>query len=314
MQAGWTRTAVMALALMSSGTANALPWFVEDADGATELTQALDELWPEHPVEVRVGDASGDGFYVHDQALVLVVNGQEHSRSTGGSTAAAVAMARSWLRELESTGGWVPTPENLIVSESSESAEPPSEVNPPVAHLGVGVHQSMLRDGWINGVRVLGGLTQGPWVGELSLYITTGGSTEYSKMDRVLNALAPDENRRSFADTYAVTGTAQRRFWAGPQPERLAGGPFLAAGVGLRRYVVRDIDNQDGQDTIVLLPNSERSDFGPDLGLGMEVWIGTRTGLKFGVIDRVRFQRASDETPIVTTHEGVLSLDLVYSP
>lgn len=102
----------LCVALLVPSLACALPWWVEDADDAEQLTAVLDALWPGHPVEVIVGepDFGKEGVSFDGEELVLVSDERVRFSRSDGDLATQVALVRSWLRETAVTDrGWVPS-------------------------------------------------------------------------------------------------------------------------------------------------------------------------------------------------------------
>ena len=102
---------LLAAALLLPSLAEALPWWVDDADDAEQLTALLDALWPGHPVEVVIGpaDFGKEGVSFDGAELVLVSGDRVRFSTSDGDLATQVALVRSWLRESAvADRGWVP--------------------------------------------------------------------------------------------------------------------------------------------------------------------------------------------------------------
>ena len=103
---------LLALLLGLSGPAHAgeVPWWVQDAAREAAIEQALTELWPTSPVEVRVREpGEGDGVFWHDGQLVVRIDGPERRDAVPEDPSTQVVLARSWLTDLEVfDGGWLP--------------------------------------------------------------------------------------------------------------------------------------------------------------------------------------------------------------
>ncbi len=116
---------MIALLLALVSTAHALPWWVDDPAAASEL-------WPASQVEVALGaPAEGeDGLWHDGDALVLRRDGRAERRSAPADDPwTLVALARSWLREVELALPPAPAP-------VAPAAPPTTLANEPEAQGG----------------------------------------------------------------------------------------------------------------------------------------------------------------------------------
>ncbi len=321
------RTASLVSLLLASTQAFAIPWFVPDTDTDESLRDALESLWPGTPVEIVIGAPEGDGFELGEVALVLRIEGREHSRPVDGEIRTAVALARSWLRELESTEGWVPKPENLIVvpePEPEPEPEPiliepePEEVEVPrdqsVFHMAVGAQNTASGARSFDGIRVAAGASRDRWAGEMALFLATGSATQYSGLDEVLTTLVPDWDRASLVDLFSVS-VGTRLYLGNPEPERRwSGGTSLIGGVELRSFVAREVvqKQEPSGTTIELDANGQRLGLGPVLGIGIDLWMGAHAGLRLSELDRIRIRDEGNGT--VVRHDLTTVYEIVYRP
>ena len=99
-----------------------IPYCVGSDELVTAQQAVFEQLWPEHPLTVRVCDIVPQGF-VHDGAvLTLTLRGSSFRADIADPIEAAVT-ARSWLQEVPvPDGGWLPE-----VAEDPEDVEAPEE-------------------------------------------------------------------------------------------------------------------------------------------------------------------------------------------
>ena len=130
-------------------TALALTWWVSDPESATEVEGALQELWPEAPVEVVVGTPDGPGVWVDEDQLVLLSEGTTR-HADAGDVWTQVVLVRSWAREHELDSAPDSVSIQLLPASTAPTAPPPRvefgfamgpgllspTINPPV-HLAV---------------------------------------------------------------------------------------------------------------------------------------------------------------------------------
>jgi len=323
----WRRSATwvaLLFALLHGVSAHALPWYVSDTEEETALRGVIEVLWPEGQVDIVVGDPEAEGFELREGALILRLDGEEHTRPVGGDLRTAVALARSWLRELDATDGWVPKPDNYLPPVAPEPEPlaapelPATETETAVLsrdalHMSVGIQDLLGTTAPMDGLHVAAGATEGHATGEVSVYITTGGAgARIEPLDGLLASLG-SSSQRSYADLLSVS--AGGRLYGGPaEPQRgLSGGPTLYAGLELRSFVERDIvANADGQITITLSPNSQRLDLGPVFGVGLDVWVGAHAAFRLSMLDRVRIRPQLVQSPII--QEATVIYEIVYRP
>lgn len=79
---------------------DAVTWWAPDPDAAAEVRSALGELWPDAPVEVRVGTGDGEGIWYADGYLHVRTPDVDREGSAPADVGVEVALARSWLRRL----------------------------------------------------------------------------------------------------------------------------------------------------------------------------------------------------------------------
>ena len=129
-------------------TALALTWWVSDTESAAEVEQALDELWPEGPVEVVVGTPDGPGVWVEGDQLILLTEGTVR-HAEAGDVWTRVVVVRTWAREheldsppvvsvrpLPTSQGPAPTPPRVEFGVAMGPGLRAPTINPPV-HLAV---------------------------------------------------------------------------------------------------------------------------------------------------------------------------------
>jgi len=320
------RTALSIALLFFSRAALAIPWFVEDDGDAEDLQEALEALWPGTPVEIVVGDAEGEGFQLGVDSLVLRTDEEEHTRPVDGEIRTAVALARSWLRELESTEGWVPKPDNLIVAPDPQPPPAPfvpldsgiEEVELPpdrgAFHMAVGAQDVMGGARVIDGIRIGAGASQAHWTGEMAMFLSTGSATEYSGLDKILSEIQPETDRFTFVDLFTVTG-GLRYYLGSVEPQRKwSGGPSLIAGAELRSFVQRQliVDEETLEASISLVPNSQKLDIGPVLGIGIDLWMGAHAALRLSMLDRIRIRNEGNGAFVRQDFAAIY--EIVYRP
>ncbi|MFH1468783.1 MAG: hypothetical protein ABIO70_30625 [Pseudomonadota bacterium] len=110
----------------------ALDWWAVDASRAADLQVSLDHLWPEHPVQVRVGPPppEGDAVWVEADELVLRTAEGVRREVEVDSVPTQVALVRSWLE-----------PELILAI--------PSPPRPPPPALLEGGPRGALQGGWL---------------------------------------------------------------------------------------------------------------------------------------------------------------------
>lgn len=135
----------MVMSLLLCSPAFALDWWVEDPQQASELELALDELWPEAPLEVRVGPVGGRGLWYDAGELVLLSEDELERAPVAQDPRAQVLLARSWARELQTLdSGWTPEPlEPLEPAPTPLSTEPAQGLRLGLT-LGPGLQPSRL--------------------------------------------------------------------------------------------------------------------------------------------------------------------------
>ena len=94
-----TSRLLCALALLAGRPAWALDWWVADEAERARLEASLATLWPDAPVELRVGAPpdGAPGLRSEGDELVWFERG-ETRRGTAADAATQVALARSWSR------------------------------------------------------------------------------------------------------------------------------------------------------------------------------------------------------------------------
>jgi len=97
---------LVCLLLLVPARASALTWWVVDEPAAETLRGELDRLWPTHTLDVAVGDPSArrQGVWYADGELVLVAAGRVRWQRAGAEAATQIALVRSWLRTMRSSG------------------------------------------------------------------------------------------------------------------------------------------------------------------------------------------------------------------
>ncbi len=93
---------VVLLLILWPARAWALTWWVASEQELAPLQSALDELWPGHAVELRVGMPApeGEGVRWQDQVLVLLRQGQRYRADGVADLPTQVLLVRSWTRQL----------------------------------------------------------------------------------------------------------------------------------------------------------------------------------------------------------------------
>jgi hypothetical protein len=124
--------------LPAVAAADQLVWWVADEGEATALREALESLWPGHPVDVRVGEADPaiDGLRADGVDLILVLDGVEERLSPGTEPSVQVTLVRARLRRRAAERAEKPAvetpPEPLQepVSETQTEPVPRSQTEP----------------------------------------------------------------------------------------------------------------------------------------------------------------------------------------
>ncbi len=124
--------ALVCVALLCPRAASAedrLPWWVADADAATNLGWALATLWPDNPVALRVGapEPGLDGVHHDGVDLVLVLDGAERRLAPGAEPDVQVVLVRSWLRGRRKAPVDPPAQPVETAPEPEPVGEPPGE-------------------------------------------------------------------------------------------------------------------------------------------------------------------------------------------
>lgn len=303
----WLVRVLLIALIVGWDTAHALPWFASDADEAQLVQEQLDALWPGAPIEVAVSPPDDtDGFWLDGDDLVLQRGSRHTARPVGGDAATAVVLARSWLRELASTEGWVPVVEAPPEEVPTES--PPAAPRP--LHVGAGAQDDLRDPGLLDGIRVIVGADLGRVDGHLGVFLATGQLTEYSELDREIDAFVTnDAPRQNHVDTFAVAAMVGRTLADGP-------GPRLAAGIEVRQFVVREhsLDSNGTDPRIELLASSSGLDVGPVLAGGLEVPVGAFVRLRVTQLASVRLRRRLPSGPVVMTVPLSVAIDGVFAP
>jgi hypothetical protein len=287
----------MWLALILAAPASALSWWVPTDADADALRAALATAWPAGPIEVVVGPPAGEGLSYDGTALVLVEPEGVRRQPATADWATLVLLARSWTLTGE-TGdlGWVPpVPEIVPEPEPDDVPVPEPEVRVPLAwtwDFGAGLRDSWRESGHLEGPRLVARAWHGLLVLEADGYLATSTWSKTSGIDRTLLAIiGTDPDGRAELTQRIDTGTIATLAGIGPGPI-LAGphhariGPFVSAGLELRRTTERTLILTDASDAdtlkVVLDPSSAAWRGGPLVHAGLEAGAGP-TAVRLGV-------------------------------
>ncbi|MBT3219693.1 MAG: hypothetical protein HN348_11425 [Proteobacteria bacterium] len=246
----------------------AMQWAVEDEEAAQELTEALDELWPGHDIEVFVGDLGDE-----QEGLVTVggdvtwVRPQMATRTVGEDPRVAVVAVRAWVREL------VPAETSTNESPEEPLADEPKHRGYFVLSTGWAI-QTQQRNSF--GSKFSLGWHHRGWSLMAHLFPHYSVTSEMTRKERELASLltkASTEDHLSSAyasmpvyrDYVSLGITADWDFGISRnKSEGMVVGPMALIGVEVHHFSKRvPIDTTD---TIGL---RKGWDFGPTMGMGV---------------------------------------------
>ena len=141
------RTLLMGMLLFVSSVAAAapVPWFVPDEQAASRLSTWLEQLWPDHPVEVRVGESPGRGIWYQAGALHLRSDAHQEQAAVADDPALQITTVRTWLAAIPvDDQGWAPEmqvapPPEVSASEAPDTRDPVRVLPLPEAGFGLTV-------------------------------------------------------------------------------------------------------------------------------------------------------------------------------
>jgi hypothetical protein len=258
----------------------AVPWWVPDGPTGAAVRAGLGALWPDAPVEIRVGPPEDLGLSFDGRTLTLRGAGRTWTQEAPDDPATWVVLARSWSQEIASLdAGWIPP-------AAEPDPEPDALARPEPRRrwldVIVGTRDTLGEPAILEGPRLGLRARHRRWAVEATVYVSgaTFGDPAQPKHDLRQNATWR-------MDTASLQLLLSWSGALGRERRRPIAGPMLIAGFETRGYVVQHVVGIGRPSTI-----GGGSVVGPVLGGGLELSWRDVLGVRLWGADRLAFEVA----------------------